>query len=128
MGEALCHKEGMVMPVTVKIIPTEDVFVTDGMLYDGNLDERIHRINMSILNEAVGNKLSELTIKLVNSLLIQDVSAVKVAIEKYRSEIKKVHLMNGVSLVTSGQERNLQSELMVRDVEKLLMRGIYRVK
>lgn len=128
MGEALCHKEGMVMPVTVKIIPTEDVFVTDGMLYDGNLDERIHKINMSILNEAVGNKLSELTIKLVNSLLIQDVSYVRIAIEKYRGEIKKAYLMNGVSLVTSGQERNLQSELMARDVEKLLMRGIYRVK
>lgn len=128
MGEALCHKEGMSKPVTVSIIPTDDVMVTDGMLYNGNGNERINKINISILNEAIGNKLSEFTIQLVNSLLIQDEIYIKAAIDKYREEIKKAYLMNGIPLVTNGHERDLQSEIIAKSVEQYLMRGIYRMK
>lgn len=128
MGRALCHKEGMVRPVTVSIIPTEDIMVTDGMLYNEDTNERIHKINLSILNEAVGNKLTELTIKLLNSLLMQDTPYVKIAIEKYRKEIKRRYLMNGVPLVINGHERELQTEIMTKNVENLLIGGVYRIK
>lgn len=128
MGEALCHKEGMAKPVTVSIIPTDDVMITDGMLYNGNANERIHKINLSIINEAIGNRLSEATVKLVNSMLMQDAVYVRISIEKYREEIKKAYLRQGVPLVNNGYERDLQSEIITGEIEQFLMRGVYRVK
>lgn len=128
MGEALCHKEGMNKPVTVSIIPTEDIIVTDGMLYNGNTNERIWKINLSIMNEAIGNRLADSTVGLINSLLIQDYQYVRASIEKYREKIKKTYLMNGVPLITSGKERDLQSEIIAISLEQFFMRGIYRVK
>lgn len=127
-GKALCHKEGMNKPVIVSIIPTEDVMVTDGMLYSDSVADRIRRINLSILNEAVGNSKSELTIQLLNALLIQDEGHIKAAIDKYRDEIRRAYLKNGVQLVTGGHERDLQSAIIAKAVEQYLMRGVYKIK
>lgn len=128
MGEALCHKEGMSKPVTVSIIPTEDIVVTDGMLYNGNANERIWKINLSIMNEAIGNSLANSTIGLINSLLIQEHHYIRESIDKYREKIKKAYLMNGIPLITSGKERDLQSEIIASSLEQFFMRGTYRVK
>jgi hypothetical protein len=69
-GKSLCHKEGMSKPVKVDIIPTSDIKVTDEMLYTGEAENRVKRINISILREAVGNSKEELTVKVLNSLLM----------------------------------------------------------
>lgn len=128
MGEALCHKEGMNKPVTVSIIPTEDIIVTDGMLYNGNTTERIWKINLSIMNEAIGNSLENCTVGLLNSLLIQENQYVRTSIDKYRESVKKTYLRNGVPLITNGKERELQSEIIATSLVQFLMRGTYRVK
>lgn len=127
-GKSLCHKEGMSRPVKVSIIPTVDVKVTDGMLYSEGMDERTEKINLSILNEALGNSKDELTVRLLNSVLIQDIGLVRMSIDRYRSEIRKAYLQNGVSFIGGGHEKELQTKIIVQALEQFMLRGVYRVK
>lgn len=128
-GKALCHKEGMSKPVKVDIIPTTDIKLTDEMLYTGKAEDRVKRINLSILREALGNNSQEeLTIRVLNSLLMQDEKSVALSIDKKREEIRKAYLRNGVSFIGGGQERELQSKIIAEELLQLFMRGTYKIK
>lgn len=41
-GTALCHKEGMNLPVRVQIPMVDENKVSDGMLYGGDIEKRLH--------------------------------------------------------------------------------------
>lgn len=127
-GKSLCHKEGMSKPVKVDIIPTSNIMVTDEMLYTGKAEERAKRINIGILREAVGNSKEELTVKVLNSLLMQNAEAVSRSIEKYREVLRKSYLRNGVVFIGGGQEREIQSTIITESILQFFMRGVYRVK
>lgn len=127
-GKALCHKEGMSKPVKVDIIPTSDKKVTDALLYSESVEDRAQRINISTLNEALGNSKTELTIQLLNSILIQDIQYIVDSLAIYRQEIRKAYLQNGVSFIGGGQERDLQSIVIAISIEQCLLCGIYKVK
>lgn len=127
-GKSLCHKEGMSKPVKVDIIPTSDITVTDDVLYTGEAEDRVKRINISILREAVGNSKAELTVKVLNSLLMQNSEEVSKSIEKYREELRKSYLRNGVVFIGGGYEREIQSIVIVESILQYFMRGTYKVK
>ena len=127
-GKALCHKEGMSRPVKVDIIPTADIKVTEAMLYSESTEDRAWKINIAILNEALGKGKSEITIQLLNSLLIQNLDCVKKTIDVYRQEIRKAYLKTGVTFIGGGHERDLQSQIIADAIEQCLLRGIYKVK
>lgn len=127
-GMGLCHKEGMSKPVRVNIISVNDVKVTDGMLYSNSADERIKKINLSILREAVGNSLEEITVQLLNALLMQDAEHIKISVEKYRDAIKRAFLRNRVPFVIGGHEKELQAIIILEAIEQNFMRGPYKAK
>lgn len=127
-GKALCHKEGMSKPVKVDIIPTIDVRVTDGMLYSESVEDRAWRINVSTLKEALGNSKLELTVQLLNSILIQNLCHIKDSIAVYRQEVRKAYLKNGIPFIGGGNERNLQAQIIASAIEQCLLSGTYKVK
>lgn len=127
-GKSLCHKEGMSKPVKVNIIPTSDNMVRDEILYTRGAEDRVKRINISILREAVGNSKEELTVRVLNSLLMQNSEAVSKSIKKYREELRKSYLNNGVVFIGGVQEREIQSIIIKESILQLFMRGTYRVK
>lgn len=127
-GKALCHKEGMSKPVKVDIIPTVDMKVTDAMLYSESVDDRAQRINLSTLNEALGNNKIELTIQLLNAILIQDLSYIIDSLSIYRQEVRKAYLKNGVPFIGGGHERDLHSMVIATSIEQCLLSGTYKVK
>lgn len=127
-GKSLCHKEGMYKPVKVDIIPISGIMVTDEMLYTGEAEDRVKRINISLMREAVGNSKEELTVKVLNSLLMQNEEEVSKSIDKYRKELRKTYLKSGIAFIGGGQEREIQSIIIAESILQLFMRGIYRVK
>ena len=127
-GKSLCHKEGMSKPVKVDIIPTADIMVTDDMLYMADAEDRVKRINISTMREAVGNSMEELTIKVLNSLLMQNESSVRKSIEKFREALRKIYLRNGVMFIGGGHEREIQSIVITESILQFFMRGTYKVK
>lgn len=127
-GKSLCHKEGMSKPVKVKIVPTSDIAMTDELLYTGKAEDRVKQINISILRETIGNSMEELTVKVLNSLLMQSAETVSKSINKYREELRKICLKNGVAFIGGGHEREIQSIIIAEKILQLFMRGTYRVK
>ena len=127
-GKALCHKEGMSKPVKVDIIKNEDKVVTDAMLYSDGVGDRVQKIDIGTLKEAVGNSKFELTIRLLNSILIQHSRYIKNSIDVYRKEVRKAYLKNGVSFIDGGHERDLQSQIIASAIEQCLLSGTYKVK
>lgn len=126
-GEALCHKEGMNKPVRVNIIPTTDVKVTDEMLYSENIIDRTRRINLSLMNEAIGSSTSELTIQLLNSILIQDVRHIADSISTYRQVLRKICLQKNIMIIGEN-DRDIQSIVIASAIERCLLSGTYKVK
>lgn len=127
-GKALCHKEGMSKPVKVDIIPTQDNKVTDDMLYRESVEESIQKNDIGTLKETLGNSKLELTIQLINSILIQKSCYIKDAIDVYRQEIKEACLKNSVLFISTGYERHFQSQIIASSIEQCLLSGTYKVK
>ena len=100
----------------------------DEMLYAIEAEKRVRQINISILREAVGNNKEELTVKVLNSLLMQDSEEVSKSIEKYRDELRKAYLKNGVIFIGGVQEREIQSIIIREKIIQLFLRGTYRIK
>ena len=69
VGYALCHKDGMVEPVNVKINQVKSRNVTDAALYTTNLEEKLEDITGSILKGALPEYLDMWAVKLLVSMM-----------------------------------------------------------
>ena len=103
-GRALCHKEGMSLPVNVAISPIEEIFVSDGMLYGKNVVERLHRINVNIAKECVAEKIDLFALQLLNSILIQEYDVVKESIVILRKKCQTYLVKNNVDFILWGEQ------------------------
>jgi hypothetical protein len=73
-GYALCHKEGMSLPVSVKIDSIEDDFVSDELLYNkGDVRERVSQISISAVREVLyeGDVAKTIVLALLNTVLTE---------------------------------------------------------
>ncbi len=69
-GYALCHKEGMVQPVIVKITEVESDNVLDKKLYDSDLENKMFSINKSIIENNLSEEVYKWAIKALVSLMV----------------------------------------------------------
>ena len=76
----------------------------------------------------MGNNKIELTIQLLNAILIQDLSYIIDSLSIYRQEVRKAYLKNGVPFIGGGHERDLQSMVIATSIEQCLLSGTYKVK
>jgi len=127
-GQALCHKEGMSLPVNVAINPIDEVIVSDGMLYGKDVAGRLHRINVSMAKECVAEKLDLLSLQLLNSILIQEYDIVKESIVTLRKKCQTYLVKNNVDFILCENENAIYAELFSEGIAKYLMNGVYNVK
>lgn len=126
-GFALCHKEGMAQPVSVKINPIDDIFVPDETLYNKDFQQRMQLINSSMVKDATEEISDKIAFKLLNSLLISDIdsciSSINVAKEILEINLRK----KGVQLVLSRDLNQILASVLSDAVKKYLMTGIHSV-
>lgn len=68
-GYALCHKEGMVQPVIVKVSEIKKNNVSDIKLYGKDIDEKLFNINKSIIFNQLAKEMSVWAVKTLVSLM-----------------------------------------------------------
>ena len=124
-GFALCHKEGMSLPVFVKVTPVEDNTVSDDDAYLDREGKMFAEINYSLLRESTSTELDKLSLKLLNCLMAQSDSAVLKTLEYCKASLKRALTLNGVSLIMCREEKQLYGSLLVEGVMNLLMNGVY---
>lgn len=127
-GMALCHKEGMNLPVRVQIPMIDEIKVSDGMLYGGDIEKRLHRINVNIVKEALADSMYLTGLKMLNTILVQEYESVNNAIKEYRRNIKSSLAKKDVNLVICDDENSVYAELLYEAVIHYLLHGCYSIK
>ncbi len=138
-GYAYCHKEGMVLPVPVKIsdyfIDEDgnrqdlDVFVSDEQLYNSQSD-RFDGINLSMVRNFFGGnqQMKRMVIGFINSIMIEDeknCEAACAAIMKYAAdEIKR----NDIQLTFMNDLYRVSAAYLTENIITMMVRGIYKTK
>ncbi|URZ02033.1 ATP-binding protein [Clostridium felsineum] len=127
-GAALCHKEGMCLPVRAQIPMVQEVKVSDGMLYGGDIEGRLHRINVNIAKETLTGFLDVMGLKMLNSIIMQQYEAVSIAIKEYRKSAKSTLTKKDVDLVMCEDENSIYAELLSEVIIQYLLNGVYSIK
>lgn len=127
-GTALCHKEGMSLPVRVQIPEVQDVNVSDGMLYSRDMEGRFYHININLAKEALADSLDVTGLKMLNSIMIQEYGTVSEAIKSYRKSVKSKLIKKNVKLVMCEDENSIYAELLSEAILQYLLNGVYSIK
>lgn len=127
-GTGLCHKEGMSLPVRVQIPMVQEVKVSDGMLYGGDIEGRLHRINVNLAKEALADSLDITGLKMLNSIMMQEYEMVNIAIKEYRKRAKSTLVKKDVDLVMCEDENSIYAELLSETIIQYLLNGVYSIK
>lgn len=82
-GYALCHKEGMALPVSINVNDVVDDFVSDELLFNSDIRERLIKIDLCAMQEALfAEGTTKLTIlALLNSI---GVGTTETAVNSYK--------------------------------------------
>ena len=127
-GMALCHKEGMNLPTRVQVSMTEDIKVSDGVLYGGDIENRLYKINLNLAKEALVDSLDLTSLKMLNTMLVQEFEAVSRAIQQYRRMAKSILAKKDVKLVLCPDENRIYANLLNEAIVQYLINGCYALK
>lgn len=127
-GTALCYKEGMKLPVRVQIPIVDEIRVSDSMLYGGDIEKRLYRININIAKEVLADSLYLIGLKMLNTILVQSYEHVSRAVKEYRKAVKSILIKKDVSLVMCEDENKIYAELLYEAIIHYLLNGCYSIK
>ena len=127
-GTALCHKEGMSMPVQVFVDDTNDDYETDNDLIEGNDNVIFEKINYSIINETLSNELDMYGLKLLNTLLIEENTQITAsAIDAYKTKLADILKALDTQLIFCNDKYKIIGELLAEKIISYLTCGVYRL-
>jgi len=128
-GQALCHKEGMSLPVFVQIDKVEDDQVTDKILADKRNGDMFIDINRALIRENSIAIMHRLSLHILNAILSQSPESVHITIKTARNTIRNELRKNDVTTVFNNDKiEKIIGEVLLEGVVRLLVSGVYRVK
>mgnify|MGYP004649106073 CR=1 FL=1 len=125
-GYALCHKEGMVQPVIVKIDEVESNNISDKNLYEKNIDEKIKNINKSIIKNQLSEYISVWAVKTLVSIMYNpnDKELYEGLDFAYNETDNKIRL-DSISLIKCNNKKDYIIECINEAIISLLVSGVF---
>ncbi|WP_110114921.1 ATP-binding protein [Bacillus sp. CGMCC 1.16541] len=127
-GYALCHKEGMNMPVQVKINTIQDDYVNDALIYNKDLQKKMYLVNLNYIKSTINNEINEVAIRLLNCLLIEESPILVDTITQSKDIIRKSIKIKDIQIIMNGNINDIISNLITDSLTEYLMNGLYSVK
>lgn len=127
-GVALCHKEGMSLPVYVFVNDVQDDFTNDDELLLKRNGAMFENINYSLIKESASAIIENLSLKILNALLGQSQEYVVEAIKAARIILSNELVKKSVSLVMCRNRNEIFGQLLAENILQLLMNGAYSLK
>ena len=124
-GYALCHKEGMSLPVSVKVTKIEDSLIKDADLYINGVTERFESINESSVSDVLGELIELKSIPLLVNLLISDCKVCYEAISLTKDLLSKKAKENNISFISGTNGKDIISLLLFKAIMKKLTWGVF---
>lgn len=127
-GYALCHKEGMVQPVIVKITEVESDNILDKKLYDSDLENKMFSINKSIIENKLAKEVSVWSVKALVSLMVGiDENSLYYGLEKAVEQIRHKASIKTIILIPGVDKRKSIIECISDEIISLLASGVFSI-
>lgn len=124
-GYALCHKEGMTLPVFVKVSHLDDNYVGDDTIFHKREGKMFEEINLSLIKENTASIIENLSLKSLNALLAQSRDLVIDTIAKCKQTLKEELKQRDIALMFCNDEKELFGIVLADGVIQLLVNGVY---
>ena len=127
-GYALCHKEGMVQPVIVKISEVESDNVLDKKLYDSDLENKMFSINKSIIENNLSKEISVWAVKAFVSLMVGiDKDNLYSGLEKAVEQISHKASIRTIIFIPGVDKRKGIIECISDEIISLMASGVFSI-
>lgn len=127
-GYALCHKEGMVQPVIVKILEVESDNVLDKKLYDSDLENKMFSINKSIIENNLSKEISVWAVKVFFSLMVGiDKDNLYLGLEKAVEQISHKASIRTITFIPGVDKRKSILECISDEIISLMACGVFSI-
>ena len=125
-GYALCHKEGMVQPVIVKIDEVESNNISDKNLYEKNIDEKIKNINKSVIKNQLSNDIYAWAVKTLVSIMYNpNDKELYEGLDFAYNEINNKIYLYSISLIKCNNKKDYIIECINEAIISLLVSGVF---
>ena len=125
-GYALCHKEGMVQPVIVKMLEVKKNNVLDTKLYNKDIEKKLFEINKSIISNQLPKNVSVWAVKTLVSLLCMiDAKKIFDGLELAYEDFGKKIILKSMTMIPGINKRDCTVSCIIDEVISLLMSGVF---
>ena len=126
VGYALCHKEGMVQPVIVKINEVKKNNITDTNLYERNIEGKLFNINKSIISNQLPKEVSVWAVKTLISLMYKpDKDKIFNGLEKANEDLDKKIMLKSMTMIPGVNKKDCIISSITDEVISLLISGAF---
>lgn len=125
-GYALCHKEGMVQPVIVKILEIKKNNISDTKLYKKDIEKKFFEINKSIISNQLPKDVSVWAVKTLVSLLCMiDHKKIFAGLEIADDDLDKKIVLKAMTMIPGVNKRDCIISSITDEVISLLISGVF---
>lgn len=125
-GYALCHKEGMIQPVIVKIFETNTNNILDIKLYRKDIDKKLFEINKSIISNQLPNDISIWAVKTLVSLMCSmEAEKIFAGLEIACEDLEQKIVLNSIITIPSVKKKDCIISSVTDEVIALLISGVF---
>ncbi|MCH5249596.1 MAG: ATP-binding protein [Lachnospiraceae bacterium] len=126
-GYALCHKEGMVQPVIVKVDSVKkDIKITDTNLYDRDLNKKLISINESIIKNQMSKELYVQAVKSLITIMYKPYyKELYNGLELASEKIEDKAYVNAMPMVPGIRKKDCILNCIAETVIDLLISGVF---
>lgn len=125
-GYALCHKEGMVQPVIVKIQEIKKNSVSDTKLYKKDIEKKLFEINKSIISNQLPKDVSVWAVKtLVSLLCMMDAKKIFTGLEVADDDLNKKIVLKSMTTIPGVNKKDCIISSITDEIISLLISGVF---
>lgn len=125
-GYALCHKEGMVQPVIVKILEIKKKNISDTKLYKKEIEKKLFEINKSIISNELPKDVSVWAVKtLVSLLCMMDPKKIFTGLELADDDLDKKIVLRSMTMIPGVSKKECIISSITDAVISLLISGVF---
>lgn len=125
-GYALCHKEGMVQPVIVKILEVKKNNISDTKLYKKNIEKKLFEINKSIISNELPKDVLVWAVKILVSLLcMMDHEKIFTGLEMADEDLDRKIVLKSMTMIPGVNKKDCIISSITDEVISLLISGVF---
>lgn len=129
VGYALCHKEGMVQPVIVKIDAVGSNHISDIKLYNREINKKMLQINQSIVENQMSEEVAAWSVKALVSLLYKPKQKdIYDGLDAAYEQIIHSAILKSITFIPGVDKKKCIMQCIAHQIISLLTSGVFSNK